>query len=122
MPSYNTPVHRPNAKNCPDRPKNKLRVREYPPIDSCKGDKTGWIRRNDSRNYRRKIKKAVEFVKSYRLTVTKGQRSYLDREDVDSIHGLLDAFTMKSNRRDRPNNESFNPNSDNSVPNTSVTY
>lgn len=123
MPSYNTPIHRPNAKNCPKRPKNRLRTREYPPIDSCKGDKACWIRLNESPNYRRRVKKAVEMVKTYRLMATKGERDYLDRADVDAIHGLLDQFTFKSNRRDSSthSNESFNPNAD-TVPTTSLNY
>ncbi len=98
MPSNpSSPICCPTSKAFPHRPKNKLRVRSYPPIDS--GDVGQFIWRNNSSTYRRKVKKAVEFVQTYRLKTTGS--TYLDRADKDAIHHLLDTMTFDPTRRVR---------------------
>ena len=100
MPSNpSSPVCRPTAKAYPKRPKNKLRVRQYPPIDSCAGNVGKWIWKNNSSVYRKRIAKAVRLVQTYRLKTTGS--THLDRTDKDAIHSLLDPMTFDSSRRDR---------------------
>lgn len=100
MPSNSaSPICRPTKAAFPKRPTNKLRTREYPPVDSCSGDKPSWIWKTSSPVYRRRVKKATEMVKTYRLNATGSD--HLDRRDKDAVHRLLDALTFDSERRMR---------------------
>ena len=89
----------PNSKKSKAAPTPK---RVYPPIYSCVGDVPGWIRKVSSSSYRRKIKRAVELTKTYRLRLT--GNSHLSRRDIDALHELYDTMTFENERRARGNN------------------
>lgn len=92
-----SPICRPTKAAFPKKPTNKLRTRQYPPIDS--GDMGEWQHKTHSPIYRRRVKKAIEAVKTYRL-MTVGS-DHLDRVDKDAVHKLLDTLTFDAQRRTR---------------------
>ncbi len=97
MPSRpNDPTGRLTPADFPHRPTNKLRVRRYPPTDSCEGDVAQWKWRTASPVYRRRIKRAVQLVQAYRLSTT--GCDHLNRDEKDAIHRLLDTNVPDSRR------------------------
>lgn len=100
MPSRNDSLSKPNARAYPkDRPSNRLRVRQRPPIDSCAGDQGAWAWRTNSPIYRRRVKRAIQSVQTY-LLMARGDDS-ITTEQRDAVHRLLDTLTFDPTRRVR---------------------
>lgn len=73
---------------------NRRNERRHPPVDSCAGDQPQWLWRTQSPIYRRRVKRAIQRVASYRLAVH--GCDHLTRGQVDAVHRLLDTNTWGS--------------------------